>query len=578
MRLILKWRALWLVAAFTSFTGAVQAEERIVSFHSVLRINQNATMEVEETISVIAEGVAIKRGIYRDFPTRYQDRFGHVVNVGFNVTDVTRDGASEDYHIEKRDNGYRVYIGSSSRFIESGRYNYVLSYTTNRQLGFFEDHDELYWNVNGNGWDFRAEKVSAEVHLPAPVSPERLNLTAYTGYSGSVSADYTSSKTRGSAKFRTTRGLAAGEGLTIVVEFPKGIVNRPGTIDRLVYFALDNRSTAWMTAALLLSILYLSLVWLRVGKDPTPGVIYPRYEPPKDYSPDSARYISRMGYDDRVFSASLLNLAAHGYIRISEEGDVFVLHKLTPSEPCIPLSTGEQEVLKHVFRGISSVEMKNEHHEALQAARSAHEEALKRVYLGKYFRKNGPYLLPSFGFSLLCLCFAIMAPSFSFWAILASILNLGTHFLFLRLMKQPTTKGRTLLDALDGFRLYLSVAEGDELKRASPKSATPPEKTPELYEAYLPFAVALGVENDWEEQFREVFSRLGQGDDSPRVSWYSGESYFRGGFGSDMVKSFDTAISSASRPPGSSSGGSSSSSGGGGFSGGGGGGGGGGGW
>ena len=116
--------------------------------------------------------------------------------------------------------------------------------------------------------------------------------------------------------------------------------------------------------------------------------------------------------------------------------------------------------------------------------------------------------------------------------------------------------------------MYLSVAEKDEMELRNP-----PEKTPELFEEYLPFALALGVEQAWSERFANVFASLESRNQRYQPDWYSGD--FQparmGRFASSIGQSFSTAIASASTPPGSSSGG-------GGFSGGGGGGGGGGGW
>ena len=125
------------------------------------------------------------------------------------------------------------------------------------------------------------------------------------------------------------------------------------------------------------------------------------------------------------------------------------------------------------------------------------------------------------------------------------------------------------MDHIEGFRLYLDVAEGNDLQRAGQ-----PPLTPELYERNLPAALALDVEQNWAARFAAVFATQSADDYSP--GWYRGDRWdgsdvtrFSSGFGS----SFSSAVSSASTPPGSSSGG-----GGGGSSGGGGGGGGGGGW
>jgi uncharacterized membrane protein len=145
------------------------------------------------------------------------------------------------------------------------------------------------------------------------------------------------------------------------------------------------------------------------------------------------------------------------------------------------------------------------------------------------------------------------------------------NILFYHLLKAPTLKGRRIMDKIEGFRMYLSVAEKDRLNVLNP-----PAKTPQLFEMYLPYALALDVEQRWSEQFAEVLSQAAASGREYRPSWYHGSgwsSFHAGGFAAGLGSSLSGAISSSSTPPGSSSG-----SGGGGFSGGGGGGGGGGGW
>ena len=143
--------------------------------------------------------------------------------------------------------------------------------------------------------------------------------------------------------------------------------------------------------------------------------------------------------------------------------------------------------------------------------------------------------------------------------------------LFYHLLKAPTLSGRKIMDQIEGFKLYLSVAEKDRLNLLNP-----PEKTPALFEKYLPFALALDVENAWSEQFSDVLAKAGTETQPYSPVWYSGHSWDNfqtSRFSDSLGGSFAGAISSSSSPPGSSSG-----SGGGGFSGGGGGGGGGSGW
>ena len=107
----------------------------------------------------------------------------------------------------------------------------------------------------------------------------------------------------------------------------------------------------------------------------------------------------------------------------------------------------------------------------------------------------------------------------------------------------------------------------------------PPELTTELFEKYLPYALALDVENAWAEKFSSVLGRAatapGQSN-GYQPSWYHGTNRNLasiGDFAGNLGSSIGSAVSSSSTAPGSSSGGS-----GGGSSGGGGGGGGGGGW
>ena len=173
-----------LVLLALTATGAV-ADERILSFDSDIRIHGDGGMAVTETIRVNAENVEIRRGIFRDFPTDYRDPLGNHYRVLFEVTGVTRDGAPEPFFTESRSNGTRVYIGDRDRLLPPGEHVYVLSYATDRQIGFFADHDELYWNVTGNGWGFPIDRASAHVALPVDVGRDRITMEGYVGVAGS---------------------------------------------------------------------------------------------------------------------------------------------------------------------------------------------------------------------------------------------------------------------------------------------------------------------------------------------------------------------------------------------------------
>jgi len=126
------------------------SEERILFFDSDIVINEDASMNVTETIKVHSEGEQIKQGIYRDLPTRYKDKYGNSVVIKFDIVEILRNGFAESYHTENLSNGVRVYIGKTDHFLSQGNYTYNIKYKSNRQIGYFENHDELYWNVTDN--------------------------------------------------------------------------------------------------------------------------------------------------------------------------------------------------------------------------------------------------------------------------------------------------------------------------------------------------------------------------------------------------------------------------------------------
>ncbi|MCZ6804141.1 MAG: DUF2207 domain-containing protein, partial [Proteobacteria bacterium] len=296
-----------------SFTTIGLAEERIHSYHSDIVIDDKGDMTVMETITVNAEGNKIKRGIYRDFPTRYKDRFGNKYKVEFSIVQILRDGKPEKFHTEKKSNGIRIYIGEKSRYLKKRDYTYTITYRTNRQLGFFDQHDELYWNVTGNDWDFPIDKASATVRLPKTIPQDSIEVEGYTGISGSKDQNYTASiRSDGSAYIEATQTLPKRNGLTIVVTWPKGYIAQPTTSEKIDYLLSDNRHLIVAFVGLIVLLIYYGLAWLKVGKDPEQGVIFPHYEPPSGYSPASLRFVLQMGYDNACFAAAIINLAVKG--------------------------------------------------------------------------------------------------------------------------------------------------------------------------------------------------------------------------------------------------------------------------
>ncbi len=191
-----------------------KADERISDFLGELTINRDGSIDVTETIKVIAEGKKIKHGIFRDLPGPVE------------ITSVKRDVATARYAIENLGKGIRVRIGSGDILLPPGSYTYQIGYRATGVVGFFEHYDEIYWNVTGNGWPFAIDHARSVVHLPAEASV--IQFLGYTGYQGSNGKDYRLGHSEGAIfTAETTKVLSPNEGFTVAVGFTKGIVDSP---------------------------------------------------------------------------------------------------------------------------------------------------------------------------------------------------------------------------------------------------------------------------------------------------------------------------------------------------------------
>ena len=388
--------------------ASVMADERILEFHSDIVVQADGSLEVTERIKVRAEGKQIQRGIYRDFPTEYKDNYGNDVEVAFEPMTVLRDGEREDFHSDDFYNGVRVYFGNANYYLPPGEYTYTFRYRASRMLGFFEQHDELYWNVTGLDWAFPIDRASATVAFGFDVQADEVFVEAYTGSAGSNNRNYTASiDDTPTVTFAATTRLPPHHGITIVVGWPKGRVTEPDQAQRIGWLLKDNINFLIALLGLILLWVFYLLAWRAFGKDPEPGVLVTRYEPPGGYSPASLRYVRQMYYDDKTMTAAVVNLAVKGYLRINSTlkssgffffGSKENEHSLSKTDPgATPpeLAAGEAELYAALFAEGDKVILENENHELLGAAKSAHAKSLKADYNSKYFRKNGLLNIPA---------------------------------------------------------------------------------------------------------------------------------------------------------------------------------------
>ena len=557
-----------------------RAQERILSYDSTLAVNADGSMDVEERIRVRAEGDAIRRGIYRDFPTRYRDRHGNRVVVDFTVKDVRRDGRPEPWFTESRSNGVRLNTGNDDFLPVPAEYTYTLRYRTSRQLGFFADHDELYWNAIGTGWAFPIESGSVALRLPHAVASTELRAECYTGAQGSQGRGCAAqAASPGAAQWQLTAPLAPQEGLTIVLSFPKGVVVAPTTSQRAWWLLRDNRGVLVALGALLVMLAFMLRRWQRVGRDPAPGIVIARYQPPAGYSPAALRFIRRMSSDTRCITADLLALAVAGHLRIEREKgllkDERTLHRLQGGGAGEgALAPSQRALLAGLFRQGDTLALKNSNHVLLQGAIAAQTKALEAAYAGRMFQRNYGSMAIAFAIGAIGLAIALAVSGGGGILLIALIgaLMLAAVITFAFLVPAPTAEGRKLLDEIEGLKLYLGVAERDELARM-PGPDAPPALDAQRYQLLLPYALALDVEAAWTEKFTSAVGAAAAEAATANIGWYRGGNLTSlNQLTSSLGSSLGTQIASASSPPGSASGG-----GGGGFSGGGGGGGGGGG-
>src|SRR6202007_113026 len=317
MRFLTPIRLFLLCVSVLAFSPHSRAQaEKILDFHSDITLQDDSTLQVTEVITVIAAGNQIRHGIFREFPTHYRDVFNNRYDVGFQMLSATRDSAEEPFRVEDFTNGKRIYLGSPNTMVPRGRHVYTITYTTNRQLGFFKDHDELFWNVTGVGWSFTIQHASATVHLPSAIPSSEVKLSGFTGPQGSRESDLTSAAEDSGFQFETTRALGPRQGLSVLLMWPKGYIAEPTFAQKLEFFFHDNRDALLLASGFPVLILYYLIAWSPVGRDPAPGVIMALYEPPQNLSPAGMRYLLRMGFDNKTFAAAILDMAVRGFLPI----------------------------------------------------------------------------------------------------------------------------------------------------------------------------------------------------------------------------------------------------------------------
>lgn len=553
-------------------------EFSIRSFRSAIEVRADASLRVVETIE--ADFLRPRHGLYRDIPFRTTDDLGKESITPLRVVSVTNPaGGAWRYKVDRSGGFLRVRIGDPGRFVE-GRQVYVITYEAKNAILFFPDHDELYWNVTGNEWPVEIASASATATVSAGGAPLKIRTRGYTGPRGSREEAYAVTPSVNGATFISTREFRPGEGMTIVLGWEKGIVH-PGSAWEATLFRL-NLSENWVFLAPLFSLGYMLARWYRMGKDPPTGdPLVVAYAPPEENGrpllPAEIGALIDERLDPKDITASVVDLAVKKHITIEEKKSPGVLFHKTDyllrktQEPGQELLPFERMLMERLFRDhgqeVSVSELKLTFYKNLDELRKSAFEGLERL---KCFAANPLNVTTTyqhagffigFGGSALALVAGKIGWAGSASAVPAAILSGAVVFLFASRMPVKTATGVKTLGRIKGFEEFLTRAEKDRLERM---------KDANLFEKYLPYAIALGVSERWARAFEGIYQ------EPPR--WYRSEGGVDTFRPTAFHHSLDTALSSMSTAMYSSprSGGSGFSGGGG--SGGGGGGGGGGSW
>ncbi len=390
--------ALWVLTV----SGAV-SEERITSFVSDIEVREDGSLMVTETITVIAEGDKIKRGIFRDIPLRAKDADGWEHAVGFSLETVKQDGQPAPHFEKHSGDGVRIYVGSEHVFLEPGPYTYEIRYIMERQVRFFGSYDEIYWNVTGNEWVFPIDQAIAHISLPGGAEP--VQFAAYTGSYGETGAAYEGGfdAARQQTVIETNATLKPYEGMTVAVGFPKGLIPEPSSSEKWQQWLEDQRLIVTGMIGLAVLWFYCLITWIKVGRDPRKGVIFPRFKAPDGISPALTNYIVNRGFRGGgwiALSAACLSLATKGYLTLKKEGRGALELELTEEgaqpDQTAHLPEGEAVIVRVLSGRGTPLKLTKTNGETVRSLGDQFTAAISSERAGVHFIANGLYVFGAF--------------------------------------------------------------------------------------------------------------------------------------------------------------------------------------
>ena len=608
-------------------SNGIIAQERLIYFKSNITTDTNAIIHVTEKIKIFAEGDIFKRGIFRNIPTSRKDVDGNYIKLDFNNISVLQDGKPAVFKTSDKSDLLEIRVGEADVFLENGEHEYEISYNATGQIGFFNDYDELYWNVTGNGWNLYIDTVSCVFN--APGNGNILQASCYTGVLGSTEKNCNYNHTGTNSISFVAYDLQPNEGLTIAAAFPKGIVHQPPPPS----WYTRNYGIVLSSIFLFLVIIYMIYSWLKFGRDPEKPAVYAQYSSPRNLSPAHVAMLYKNAYTKDLFSISIINLAVKGYLKIEDcsKTNLYFLKdkkfKLTKLQAPANVKMEDEEVsiMGNLFaKDTGSITATGNYNSKFATAIKSFEKhfaADKKLLSDEknrkflwvpfflligfwitvaFYNSNDTFFNIFFTGFLIAFPFFLSIPLIIFAAIfkknpgfgiiykslLISVSCFVVGFLFMDTTTYSfNTKVITLFTVIlmvlflayrylirkptkDKINL-LSEIEGFKMYLGAVEEdqlqfLNPPKMTPAHFEKMLPYALALGVEKIWGKKFRDVLAL--SGEEPYQSSWYSGPDRFQSNSLHLMTNSMGKLMEASSIKPSTSSSSSGSSSSGGSWS------------
>ena len=542
------WRNLLRIAAalaalvFVLGPSASARQLKIQKFSAEIFVQSDAELDVTETIE--ANFIGEWHGLYRTIPVEY------VTPQGFNYTlfvklDSVTDAAGQKLKVDSSREGHylkwKIYVDDAIDAVRT----ITLHYRVSNGLKFFEDHDELYWNITGDEWDVPVGDASADILLPAGVTGVRA--TAFTGAYGSRAQNADVEASDNTVKVSMLRPLGFHEGLTVVVGWDKGFVKEPGTSALINQFLQSN----WPIFFPVLVFLFMFWLWYTRGRDPRAGPIAVQYAPPEGMTPAEAGTLVDEDSGMRDITATIVDLAVRGYIVIEEKekehmlglysNKEYVFHlKKKPSE-WTELKSHELTLLAGIFANgvepdVELSALQNQFYKNLPGIKNGIFDGLMEhgYFLHRPDYVRGGYITGGIATGVVLFFIGNALSQKTGMAVapflVAAILSAAVIVGFGWFMPARTAEGAKALAGVLGFEDFLTHVEADRMERV--------EQTPETFEKFLPFAMALGVEKKWVGAFKNIYTQP--------PSWYQGGSYGGGFYPIMFVNNLDMMTARAS--------------------------------